>query len=94
MAGFEHSDEPKREVEDPAVSAHNARLGLWLFAVYVALYLGFMYVVAFQREAGAAMIGGVNVAIAYGMVLIAAAAGIALVYTFLCRNPSKTEGGK
>ena len=66
--------------------ARNARIGLWLFAVYVLLYGGFMALNAFypQRMAQPAL-GGVNLAVTYGLVLIVAAFVLALIYMFLVR---------
>ena len=69
-------------------SARNARYGLWLFAVYVVLYAGFVALSAFRPQAmrqPVAAFGGVNLAIAYGFGLIVAALALALVYMLLCR---------
>jgi uncharacterized membrane protein (DUF485 family) len=70
-----------------------ARYGLKLFAIYLVLYGGFMALNAFFPEAsGWAPFGGVNLAILYGMALIAAAAVLAFLYVFLCgRTPSEEE---
>ncbi|MBL7645561.1 MAG: DUF485 domain-containing protein [Candidatus Hydrogenedentes bacterium] len=63
----------------------NARYGLILFAIYVALYGGFVFLAVFRTEVmGAIMPGGANLAIAYGFALIGAALALALVYVFLC----------
>jgi len=59
------------------------RLGLALFWVYVALYAGFMAVVLFRPDLlSLRPFGGVNLAIAYGMGLIAAAFGLSLLSLF------------
>ena len=56
------------------------RLGLVLFWIYVALYAGFMGLVLFQPDMlSIRPFGGVNLAIASGMGLIAAAFGLALL---------------
>lgn len=60
--------------------ARNARYGIWLFLVYVAFYAGFVILSAFRPGAMAADVGGVNLAIAYGMGLILLAFVLALVY--------------
>jgi uncharacterized membrane protein (DUF485 family) len=67
--------------------ARNARIGLWLFAVYLLLYGGFMALNAFypQRMAQPAL-AGVNLAVTYGLVLIVGAFVLALVYMFLVRG--------
>lgn len=56
------------------------RLGLVLFWIYVALYAGFMGLVLFRPDLlSVRPFGGVNLAIASGMGLIAAAFGLALL---------------
>ena len=64
----------------------NARYGIVLFLVYLALYSGFVLIAAFspatmERTPAA----GVNLAIWYGFGLIAAAIVMALIYGWLCR---------
>ena len=51
MAGLDFKAPETREQEDAAVVAHNTRLGLLLFAVYVAVYAGFMVLAAFSPAA-------------------------------------------
>ena len=76
-----HDDPPAGE---PARA--RARIGLGLFALYVALYAGFMAVVLVRPDWLAARpFGGTNLAIAYGLGLIAAAVGLAVVYMVACR---------
>jgi len=72
--------------DHPALAAANARAGLGLFFLYLALYTGFVGLNAFapQRMARPAL-GGLNLALLYGLVLIAAAFVLALVYMALCR---------
>ncbi len=77
---------------DPTSWAHNSRLGLVLFFIYLALYLGFIGMSAFGRETmGKPAIGGVNVAVVYGFGLIFAAFALAVVYMVLCK-PEITTG--
>ena len=66
--------------------ARNARYGLWLFAVYVLFYAGFVAVSAFKFDALRTEVGGVNLAIAYGLGLIVLAFVLALVYMVMTRN--------
>src|SRR5687767_3847674 len=66
--------------------ARNARIGLWLFALYLLLYGGFMVLNAFfRKQMEAPVLGGVNLAVTYGLVLIVGAFLLALVYMFLVR---------
>ena len=68
--------------------ARNARYGLRLFALYLLLYGGFMGLNAFKPELmSSTPLGGVNLAILYGVFLIVAALALALLYMYLCRAP-------
>ncbi len=69
------------------VVAHNTRIGLVLFAIYVVFYGGFMALSAFWPEVmRKPFAGGANLAVVYGFALIAAALVLALVYMRLCRK--------
>jgi len=77
----------------------NARIGLILFAVYLLLYGGFVFLNAFAPEMmESTPIPGINLAIIYGFALIVAALILAAVYGLLCKSeeedPSKPEEGK
>lgn len=64
----------------------NGRIGLALFWIYVLLYAGFMALVLFRPDLlSTRPFGGINLAIAYGMGLIAGAFLLALVYMAACR---------
>ncbi len=70
-----------------------AKLRLWLFAVYLALYLGFVLLTAFDLRLMAwAPLGGVNFAIVYGFLLIGAAFALALAYWWLARGTGESRG--
>lgn len=79
---------PIHHDDQPHNIARNARNGLILFAVYVLLYGGFVFLNAMRPELMASRpFGGVNLAILYGFGLIAAAMVLALVYMAMCRKP-------
>lgn len=60
------------------------------FLVYCALYAGFMALVAFAPDVLAKrVLGGVNLAVAYGMGLILAAVVLAIVTTWLRRGEKR-----
>ncbi len=74
---------------------YNARLGLWLFLIYFIFYGGFMALNAFRPDLMShTPFGGVNLAILYGMFLIAAALVLALIYMVLCRASRDSEDGQ
>ncbi len=79
--------------EHPTLVSRNARYGLILFALYVALYAGFIYLATFQPAVLAAEApGGANWAVAYGLGLILAAFLLAGVYMILCGR-AHDDGG-
>ena len=79
---------PADEPRDPATERHNARLGLALFAVYLAAYAAFVGVNAFAPSLMDVLVGRLNVAVVYGLALIGGAVLLALVYAALCRTPA------
>lgn len=79
-----HSD----EVRDPVVEAYNARLGLWLFALYSLAFLGFVLLNAlWPASMEMVVVAGLNLAITYGFGLILGAFVLALIYASCCRVP-------
>lgn len=75
-------------------AAARARIGLWLFTAYVLLYAGFMALVLARPEwLSARPLGGVNLAITYGLGLIVAALVLAVVYMVACRIVDQRGGG-
>jgi uncharacterized membrane protein (DUF485 family) len=91
--GSSHAD------EHPEISAANARAGLVLFFIYLAFYGGFVGLAAFAPQAmGRPALGGVNLAIIYGLALIFGALVIAALYMVACARNARAygerEGGK
>jgi len=76
------------EPSDPAAERHNARLGLVLFAVYLAAYAAFVGINAFAPSLMDTLVGRLNVAVVYGLALIGGAVLLAVVYAVLCRTPA------
>jgi len=76
------------EPEDPATNARNRRIGLILFLIYASVYAGFVWISAF-RTTWIEIVpwAGVNIAVWYGLGLIAGAFFLALVYGWACRTP-------
>ena len=71
--------------DHPEVSAANSRAGLVLFFIYLAFYAGFVALAAFAPDVMARpAVGGVNLAICYGMGLILEAFVVAALYMALC----------
>ncbi len=73
--------------DHPHVVSRNARNGMILFVLYLLLYSGFVVLNIFAPSAMARdTIGGVNLAITYGVGLIIAALVLALIYMWTCRG--------
>ncbi len=89
MPGFDHVPAaPERH--DEIAARRNARYGLVLFAIYLAVYGAFVALNAFWPSAMAReAFAGLNVAVVYGVGLIVAALLLAAVYGWLCRTPGE-----
>jgi uncharacterized membrane protein (DUF485 family) len=87
MAGLDHGAMHPKEVEDPVLAARNARYGMVLFLIYLAIYGGFVGLNAFRPDVmDLTPIWGLNLAVIYGFALIAIAMILALIYCWLCRG--------
>ena len=87
MPALDHAPAPA-EPRDPGTERRNARVGLILFAVYLAFYAGFVLVNAFAPSAMDTVLpGGWNAAVVSGFALILGAFVIALLYARLCQKP-------
>jgi uncharacterized membrane protein (DUF485 family) len=82
------------EPEQARAARHNARLGLWLFALYTALYAGFIAMSAFARESMARVWFGVTLSVLYGFFLILAAFALALLYLRFSRDADRGPRGR
>ncbi len=95
MVGMDHGPAEAAEERSPELQARHARLGLWLFSIYFALYTVFILLTAFDLPRLAVSVaGGVNLALVYGFGLIAAAIVLALLYGWLCRTAKPAPGGE
>lgn len=81
--------EPNNEPSD--VTRYNARVGVVLFLIYLAVYAVYVLLSAFHGKLMAEpILGGVNLAVIYGFGLIVLAFAMALLYMALCK---REEGG-
>jgi uncharacterized membrane protein (DUF485 family) len=66
---------------------------LILFSVYFLTYAGFICLAVLSTESlGAEVFLGVNLAIVYGVALIALALILAIIYMWLCRRVERNGG--
>jgi uncharacterized membrane protein (DUF485 family) len=78
------------EKSDPVVERYNARLGLWLFLLYLVFYGAFVVInAAWPEWMDVIVLSGLNLAVVYGLGLIGGAFILALVYALLCKSPAK-----
>jgi uncharacterized membrane protein (DUF485 family) len=90
MSGSKSSAPSAAHDDHPEVSAANARAGLVLFFIYLAFYAGFMALAAFAPQSmGRPVLGGVNLAITYGMGLIVGALVVAALYMAACARNAR-----
>jgi uncharacterized membrane protein (DUF485 family) len=75
---------PATEWKTEKSEGFKTRLGLIMFAIYVPLYLAFIFIAVFSPKTMAVDVGKINVAILYGMLLIVIAIIQALIYNFIC----------
>jgi uncharacterized membrane protein (DUF485 family) len=77
--------EPAAKAEKDHASDWKAKLGIKLFWVYCAIYVGFVGIAVFSPETmKKPVLAGTNLAIIYGMSLIIFAIILGLVYNFFC----------
>jgi uncharacterized membrane protein (DUF485 family) len=77
--------EPSVELGQDNSIERKSRLGVILFWVYLIVYAGFVVIGTISpKTLGLELLGGVNIAIIYGMGLIILAAIMGLVYNYFC----------
>ncbi|MFM1801148.1 MAG: hypothetical protein RJA81_500 [Planctomycetota bacterium] len=97
MSGLLHGPNPGAEnepPEDPEIQARNSRLGLRLFLKYGLVYALYVGVGAFFPSVMRIRIGGLNVAVIWGFILIILAFVMAIVYGRLCDLPMTSENSQ
>lgn len=88
MGSFHHEAPSAEAPRDPVAESRNARIGLILFGIYSLGYLAYVLVNAFSPSWMEAVgPGGLNWAVISGLILIAEAMVLALVYLWLCFTP-------
>lgn len=65
-------------------SGYKTRIGIWMFIVYTAIYVGFIAINTLKPSMMDLTFGGLNLATLYGIGLIGFALVLATVYNHLC----------
>jgi uncharacterized membrane protein (DUF485 family) len=82
---------PATEWKKEKSEGFKSRLGLIMFAIYVPIYLGFVFFCVFDPKGVGASVGSLNIAIVYGFALIVLAIIQALVYNYICSKKEKQD---
>lgn len=86
MPGFDQATSHSPEQESEQSARRRTRYGQILFLLYLILYSGFVLLSAFAPSTmERTPFAGVNLAVLYGLALIAVAFLFALFYDWLCR---------
>jgi uncharacterized membrane protein (DUF485 family) len=86
--------EPAVELGVDHASKRKTRLGMILFLVYAFVYATFVFIGLFYTDLlGVKVIGGVNLAIVYGIGLIILAGVMGFVYSLVCTNMEDAMNG-
>jgi uncharacterized membrane protein (DUF485 family) len=79
--------------KDPA-SGYKTVVGLWMFLVYALVYAGFVALSVTKPTAlGIKVIFGLNLAVVYGIGLIALALLMAVIYNVMCMKRERKLAG-
>jgi len=96
MVELHGADSTPADVHD-ASAGKRSRIGIVLFVAYLAFYAGYVLLNAFAPATiERTQLFGVNLAVNYGLALIAVAFALAVAYDLICRSldarpPARTE---
>jgi uncharacterized membrane protein (DUF485 family) len=82
---------PSTEWKTEKSEAYKTKLGLIMFAIYVPLYLLFIFICVLKPKLMGTDIGPLNLAIVYGFGLIIVAVIQALIYNYMCSKRENLE---
>lgn len=84
---------PSTEWGEDRSSGFKTRLGLWMFLAYCVVYAGFVIISSAWPSLMANNLGGLNLAIVYGIGLIGLALVLAFVYNSLASKAEERCAG-
>jgi uncharacterized membrane protein (DUF485 family) len=82
---------PATEWKKEKSEGFKTKLGLIMFAIYVPIYLIFVFICVFDQKLMAMDVGSLNLAIVYGFFLIILAIVQALIYNSICSKREKLD---
>ena len=78
---------PATQWEEDKASDYKARLGIYLFIVYILVYAGFIFInIVSPKAMGIIIFAGLNLACVYGFGLIILAIVMGLIYNKMCTD--------
>ena len=85
---------PSTDWGEDKAAEYKTRLGLWMFLVYFIAYAGFVVINSVWPQLMTKTVGGLNLAIVYGMGLIIFALVLAFIYnTLSCKAENGCDDG-
>jgi len=84
-----------RDLTPDHASKGKARLGIWLFAAYSLVYVGFVAInTLWPQWMKVKVLLGLNLAVVYGFGLIFLAVGMGVIYNRICTKMEDRMNGK
>ncbi|MFA5866047.1 MAG: DUF485 domain-containing protein [Phycisphaerae bacterium] len=84
---------PASDWSKDKASHFKTHIGLWMFLLYAIIYGGFIIINTFYPQVMGSDIGGLNLAIVYGVGLIVFALMLAFVYNAICTAAEEEING-
>jgi uncharacterized membrane protein (DUF485 family) len=82
---------PSTEWKTEKSENFKTRLGIFMFAIYVPIYLAFVLICVLSPKTMSIDVGSLNLAIVYGFFLIFLAIVQALIYNYICSKREKMD---
>ena len=82
---------PATEWKEDKSEGFKTKLGLWMVVFFIVIYLAFILICVISPQIMANDVGGINVAVTYGFLIIVIAIIQALIYNVICSRREKAD---
>ncbi|UCD08220.1 MAG: DUF485 domain-containing protein [Dehalococcoidales bacterium] len=82
---------PATKWKEDKSEGFKTKLGLGMIAIFIVIYLTFILICVISPQTMANDIGGLNVAVTYGFLIIVIAIVQALIYNVICSRKEKAD---
>jgi uncharacterized membrane protein (DUF485 family) len=82
---------PATKWKEDKSEGFKTKLGLWMVALFIVIYLAFILICVISPQTMANDVGGINVAVTYGFLIIVIAIIQALIYNVICSRREKAD---